>query len=179
MKSVNIDVQKSLIHWKAFKPHGGHNGTLNFKSGTVTLSDDNIPVGGSFEFDMNTIQDDDLSEGMMKNKLIEDLKGTEFFDVAKFPEALFTIDKVDHTPDDGGYYGVSGDLSMRGIKNEVSFKAKFKIEGSQLTVESNVIVIDRTKWGINHGSKNIFKKLTENIIADNFDIMVTVVAPIG
>ncbi|MEG1617424.1 MAG: YceI family protein [Bacteroidales bacterium] len=175
MVTLIIDVSQSIIKWNAFKPGGEHDGTLHFKNGTIEVDDQNIPIGGSFEFDMDTITDNDLS-GFLKQKLETDLKGTEFFDVVKYPDAKFEIEKVDHTPDTSGYYGVSGYLTMKGVRNEISFKAKYTEAADSIRVESNKIIVDRTKWGINHGSKNIFKKLQENIIADNFDVQAIVVA---
>ena len=47
-----------------------------------------------------------------------------------------------------------------------------------MVITTQTIIIDRTKWNVNYGSKNIFKKITEHIIADNFDVKVLIIAPL-
>ena len=43
---------------------------------------------------------------------------------------------------------------------------------------NQTIMIDRTKWNVKYGSKNICKKITEHIMADNFDLKVLIIAPL-
>ncbi|MEG1585521.1 MAG: YceI family protein [Bacteroidales bacterium] len=175
--SLSVVANQSVINWNAFKTHGEHHGTLQIKSGIVEVDENKLPVGGTIYFDMTTIDDSDLSNNIMKKELEADLKSSNFFDVEKFPEAKLEIVKVDHTPDASGTYGVNAVLTMKGIRGELTFKASYTLlpEGG-IKVETGVVVVDRTKWGITYGSKNIFKKLADHIIADNFDVKAVVVA---
>ncbi len=169
MKTVKIDYSKSSVKWKGYKPGGGHQGTLNIKEGKVDMNDDNVPVGGVFTFDMNTISDDD-QKGMMKDKLEQHLKSDEFFNVPQFPLATFTITKIDPNSDNEGYYMVNGTLEIKGVKNDISFKARYMKINNELEIETQTISLDRTRWNIDYGSKGFLKKLTEHVIANNFDV---------
>ena len=175
MRSIEINITKSIVNWQGFKPGGSHTGTLNFKTGNILLDDENMPKGGDFSFDMNSITDSDQKDSL-KQMLETHLKSNEFFDVTQFPEAFFTVTKTDHTPDADGYYAISGTLNIKEIKNEISFKAKYEIVDNTVVITTQTIIIDRTKWNVNYGSKNIFKKITEHIIAVNFDVKVMIIA---
>ena len=169
MKTIQIDTSKSVINWKAYKTGGSHIGTVKIWQGSIDLDDDGIPVGGSITFDMNTISDTD-QPAPLKASLEQHLKSDQFFDIEKFPTSQFIVEKVDHTADSDGYYAVSGFMSLKGIKNEILFKIKFVTIDKEIKIESNTIHLDRTRWGISYGSKNIFKKLADHVVADVFDV---------
>lgn len=173
MKTLPIDIAESVINWKAYKAGGLHVGTLKFKSGEVNFEEDK-PVGGSFIIDMTTIHNSD-QEGLLKSQLETHLKSTDFFNIEQFPEAKFVIEKTDHTPDDSGFYGVTGMLTIKDIKNEISFKATILTGAAIYNVQTRTINLDRTKWGITYGSKNIFKKMLDHVIADVFDVEADIV----
>jgi polyisoprenoid-binding protein YceI len=64
---------------------------------------------------------------------------------------------------------VVGDLTIKGITNQVSFPAEVKVEGDVLTA-SGTASIDRTKWDIKYGSGKFFSDLGDNMIKDEFEI---------
>ena len=143
MNTIDIDYSKSSITWKGFKPGGGHTGTLGIKDGKVDLDDKNVPIGGRFTFDMNAIDDKDQS-GMMKAELEKHLKSDEFFDVEKYPLATFSITKIDPNSDNDGFYMVTGNLEIKDITNEISFKAKYTKINDELEIETSTPTLDRT-----------------------------------
>ena len=51
--------ENSMIMWKANKIVGGHEGTINVSNGVANLEGDKL-VGGSFIFDINTINPTDI-----------------------------------------------------------------------------------------------------------------------
>jgi polyisoprenoid-binding protein YceI len=51
----------------------------------------------------------------------EHLRGPDFFDAARHPEARFESTRIE--PIEGGHYTVGGDLAIRGITREVEFDA--------------------------------------------------------
>lgn len=170
----SIDLNNSIINWKAFKTGGGHHGTLKFKSGEIEITE-NVPSGGEFVFDMNSIYDIDQI-GILKTKLIEDLESERFFDTKQYPDSSFKITSVDHVADDKGYYAVSGNLTIKGVTNEIAFKAEFSISDNDVfNIQTAVIGVDRTKWGITFGAKGFLKKLESHIIANVFDVTANVV----
>lgn len=76
----------------------------------------------------------------------------------------------------GGEYEVTGDLTIIGKTQSVTFPAKVSLEKSTLT-GSGVITIERLKWGLQYGSGSIFKSLTaDKIINDTFELKLSIVA---
>ena len=63
-----IDTASSAISWKAKKVTGSHEGTLNFKEGTLIFDGDAL-TGGTLTVDMTTIVVTDLETGKGKEKL--------------------------------------------------------------------------------------------------------------
>ncbi|HMC01885.1 MAG TPA: YceI family protein, partial [Flavobacteriaceae bacterium] len=161
------DVTKSSIEWKGFKPTGTHNGTVNIDSGVFQVND-GILQSGTFLIDMNSITNLDL-EGKMKTNLENHLKGTvegkevDFFNVTQFPIGGFEITGVG---DDAGKTMLSGNLTLKGVKHNISFPVSISSEGDMLTIISEAFTIDRTKWGVNYGSKTVFDNLGDKFIND-------------
>jgi polyisoprenoid-binding protein YceI len=62
-------------------------------------------------------------------------------------------------------------MTIKGITNPVTFNADIKINRNSYTAIAKII-IDRTKWGVEYKSGNIFKDLGDKIIYDDmeFDI---------
>ena len=172
------DVTKSTIEWKGFKPTGTHNGTVKIDTGTFQVSDGNLQ-SGTFLIDMKSIVSLDL-EGDMKNNLEAHLMGTvegkegDFFNVKQFPSAAFEITGTESIA--GGKINLSGNLTIKGIKNNVTFPARVKTEGDMMTITSDVFTIDRTKWGVNFGSKSVFDNLGDKFINDEMELKINVVA---
>jgi polyisoprenoid-binding protein YceI len=171
-KSYAVDTAASVLNWTGTKPSGKHTGTIKIKEGTAKVKKSNL-VGGSFVFDMGSIADNDMS-GKGKEGLEGHLKSADFFDVAKFPTAEFTVTAVSPvTPDQqtqlaGATHNISGNLTLKGITKNVSFPAVVTIDKKTIaaTAEFN---IDRTAWGINYGSDGKVAKeinLTLKLVAN-------------
>ena len=168
-----VDVDASKIEWKGSKPTGTHNGTIDIATGDIYMSNDTIE-GGMVVVDMTTIVSEDL-EGEGKQKLEAHLKGTtegkedEFFNVKKYPEATFEIT---------GYSGnsLSGNLTLKGTTNNVTFPATVSKDGNSITIQSETFAIDRTKWGVNYGSKTVFDNLGDSFVSDDIELKIMVKA---
>ena len=175
-RTLTFDTTQSYIRWTGYKPGGQHHGTIGIKSGLITLTDDD-PVSAEFIFDMKAIENEDQS-GALKETLLSTLKSDKFFDVEKYPEATFSLTKIDHVADADGYFAVTGNLTIRQITNPISFKAKdiYDQQTDVLTVETNTIHVDRTKYGVFFGAKGFISKLEQHVIADNFDVTAHIVA---
>lgn len=170
-KTLAVNTQTSNIEWEGTKPLGKHNGEIKIKSGEIYVDAQNHELkGGAFVIDMNTIDCKDL-EGESKGQLEGHLKSEDFFNVATYPEAKFEITNVAKT-EEAGRYGIEGNLTMKDVTLNISFFAKVEMdkEDNELEFDTEKIVIDRTKWGVNYGSKNIFKDLKDSFIDDNITI---------
>ncbi len=81
-------------------------------------------VGGSFVLDMTSINSTDLT-GEYQQKLNGHLKNGDFFEVEKFPTATFKITGVKKNNDKIYNSLVTGNLTVKGKKNAVTFLLKF------------------------------------------------------
>jgi polyisoprenoid-binding protein YceI len=157
-----IKVEKSKVIWKGYKVTGSHEGTIALQSGNLTFEADKL-VGGEFVIDMTTITNTDL-EGDYKGKLEGHLKSDDFFGVTTFPTATLVFKDVKSTGKNS--YAVTGDLTIKGIKNPVSFD--ISIYGSKATAS---VKIDRTKFDVRYGSTSFFDNLKDKAIYDEFDLV--------
>lgn len=157
-----IKVENSKVIWKGYKVTGSHEGTIALQSGNLTFEADKL-VGGEFVIDMTTIITTDL-EGDYKGKLEGHLKSDDFFGVTTFPTATLVFKDVESTGKNS--YAVTGDLTIKGIKNPVSFD--ISIYGSKATAS---VKIDRTKFDVRYGSTSFFDNLKDKAIYDEFDLV--------
>lgn len=86
-------------------------------------------------------------------KLTNHLKSADFFDVNRYPKARFesteVVDKEDGTVE------ITGDLTLLDKTNSITFPATVNAEG-ELELEAK-FEIDRTKWGMDHGTDGVEK----------------------
>ena len=115
--SKPVRVNESQVAWKGHKVTGSHSGTIALKSGNLEFKNDKL-TGGDFVIDMTTINTTDL-EGGKKDNLDGHLKSDDFFGVTNFPTASLKITKV--SPHGKDSYSVSGDMTIKGNTNPVSF----------------------------------------------------------
>ncbi len=163
-----VDATKSTITWEGKKFAGAHNGTVNLTSGSLSFAGKKLTQGG-FVINMTSIKDAD------KNANLEGhLKADDFFGVAKYPEANFTIKKVEGN---GASVNITGDLTIKGVTQSISFPATLAWNADKtVTTTAEKIVVDRTKFGIQFKSKSVFANIGDNFIYDEFTIGVKLVA---
>lgn len=173
-----VDVANSKIDWVGSKPLENHTGTINIAEGQVLVTDGAV-TAGKFSIDMNSITVTDL-EGDSKVSLESHLKGTakeeqvdHFFNVTKYPTATFAITSIENVE---GKTMVNGNLTIKETTQNISFPATLTMNGEVMTLTSETFSIDRTKWGVNYGSKTIFGDLGDKFINDNIDLTVALVA---
>lgn len=163
-----VDVTKSTVTWEGKKFSGGHNGTVALTAGSLGFNGTKLVQGG-FTTNMTTIKDADGS-----TKLEGHLKADDFFGVEKFPTANFVIKKIEGP---GGDIKVTGDLTIKGKTNPISFPAKLTWNtDNTVTAVAEKITIDRTKYGIEYKSKSIFASIGDNFIYDEFTLAVKLIA---
>lgn len=165
---LSVDVAKSSITWKGYKPTGSHNGTVKLQSGLIEMDGENLK-GGSFIVDMTSIKDADGS-----GRLEGHLKSKDFFEIEVFTTSKFEITSVKNEED--GNAIIVGDLTIKGVKKEISFSAEVIKSENFVTVKSDVIKINRAEFNIKYKSKSFFNDLKEKFINDEFDLQVTLVS---
>ncbi|PQA54457.1 YceI family protein [Siphonobacter curvatus] len=170
--SYKVDTQKSTVVWKGKKVTGEHFGNVSLSSGTLTAENGKLK-GGTFETDLRTLTVTDLKEQEYNQKLVNHLKGDDFFAVDKHPKSTFVITSV--TPQSGNQVQVKGKLTIKGITKEVSFPATVKADKAQLTATAK-IPVDRTQYDIKFRSTNFFENLGDKAIHNDFELDINLVA---
>jgi polyisoprenoid-binding protein YceI len=175
MESVKYiaNATESSIEWTGFKPTGKHNGTINVESGVFTVNNGKIE-SGSFLIDMNSIVDLDIPADDENNaKLVGHLKSADFFDVEKFPNAAFEVTGFEEKD---GKSMLSGNLTLKEKKNNVTFPVTVNSGEDSFTMTSEVFTIDRSKWDVKYGSKSFFDNLGDKFINDDIELKIMVKA---
>lgn len=170
-KTYTVDSEASTLAWVGKKVTGQHNGEITIKSGSVDFS--KTKLDGSFTIDMTSINVLDL-EGEYKGKLEGHLKSDDFFSVEKFPTAKFEITKA--TTKGNGEFDVTGNLTIKGITNPVSFPAKVTTTSEGLLKATADIVFDRSKWDVKYGSGSFFDGLGDKMIYDDVELSLELIA---
>jgi polyisoprenoid-binding protein YceI len=167
--TYKVDVEKSSLTWVGKKLTGSHNGTIALQSGNLLFNGKKL-AGGNFAINMATIKDADKSD-----RLEGHLKADDFFGVDKFATSTFAVKKV--TPGTGNNVTVTGDLTIKGVTNAISFPATvvWNSDGS-VTATADKIIVDRTKYGIKFRSKGMFPDVGDKMIYDEFELAIKLVA---
>ncbi|WP_234735843.1 YceI family protein [Tellurirhabdus bombi] len=171
--TYTIDANESTVNWNGKKVTGEHFGTIKISKGSL-LVDGSKLTGGTVDIDLRTMTSTDLKDNKeYHDKLINHLKSDDFFGVDKYPTATFKITKV--TPKSGNQYDVTGDLSIKGKTNPVTFPVTVNVKGNTLEAAGKATV-DRSKYDIRYGSKSFFDNLGDKAINDEFTLDLKVVA---
>ena len=170
--TYKVDTQKSVLNWNGKKVTGEHSGTIKLSDGMMMVDGGKL-TGGTFTFDMNTIVNTDLTDAGYNAKFITHMKSDEFFSTKKFPTSTFKVTKV--TPKGGDVYDITGNMTIKGITNAVTFPATVKMTDNAITANGKA-VLDRTKYDIRYGSKSFFENIGDKAIYDDFTVEMKLVA---
>jgi polyisoprenoid-binding protein YceI len=170
--NYKVDSQKSVMGWNGKKVTGEHSGNVKVSDGTL-MTDGGKLTGGTFTFDMNSITCTDLTDATYNAKFIGHIKSEDFFNTAKFPTSTFKITKV--TPKGGNAYDITGNMTIKGITNAVTFPATVKMTGNTIEADGKA-TLDRTKYDIRYGSKSFFENIGDKAIYDDFTVDLKIVA---
>jgi polyisoprenoid-binding protein YceI len=164
---------ESKVYWEGSKPGGTHVGTIEVVNGKV-ITDGNQIVGGTFNLDMATIQNEDIKNDGMRSRLLEHLRSEDFFHVEKYPVSTFEITGVEPSDSGPSTHVITGNLTIRGNTREISFPAEIDMSDRLIHARSGEITLNRTLWGVNYNSKSIFAGLKDSFIDDEMVITLDV-----
>lgn len=170
-----VDAKKSKLEWLGEKISSKHYGTVDIKDGMLKKEVSNF--SGIFNIDMTSIKNIDLKDPQYNNKLIGHLKSDDFFSVDKFQTATFKLKSIKEAKskkDAKITHTVTGDLTIKGITNEISFPAKFNFNSNGFTANAK-FAINRSKWDIRFGSGSFFDNLGDKMIYDDIQFTLTLV----
>ncbi len=171
VETYKADAAASKVGWFAKKVTGQHNGNVTLKEGTLEVTKGKI-TGGEFTIDMTSITCEDIKKEDSGNaKLVGHLKSDDFFSVEKNPTAKFVIKKADYLSKKGkdDSYKITGDLTIKGITNPVTFEATTTGSGKKITAVAK-LVFDRVLWKIEYRSGKIFESIGDKMIYDDVEL---------
>lgn len=169
-----VDTAASTIEWYGSKPIGlSESGNVAIREGQLRFNGTEL-VDGAFVVDMTTIETTTQS-GDMKNMLEGHLKSDEFFGVDTYPTATLVIQSV--TPTDvENQYTVVGDLTIKETTAAIEFVTDVTVVDAQQLQATAKLVIDRAVYDVRYGSGSFFSDLGDDLISDEMELTVTLVA---
>lgn len=177
-ETMKIDTAKSQVNWTGRKVlvDSKHYGTVKIKSGEVTVEKGAI-TAGQFEIDMASIEAVDMQGKPKKGDLEGHLKSADFFEVAKYPTSTFKVTSVKalKATGQGPTHEITGDLTMKGKTQSVTFPARVAMKGKTAEATAD-FKIDRTQWDVRYASDKFFKGLGDKVIANDIELKLNLIA---
>jgi polyisoprenoid-binding protein YceI len=141
--TLAVQSDKSRVDFIGSKAADFHTGTFNVKGGSVQVEGGKL-VGGSFVIDLANLKVTDAAgEGLASH-----LRKPDFFDVAKFGEATYTISSVDYSS--ATACTINGTLNVKGVGFPVSFAANIRSASEKGLFGQAYFTLDRTLIGITY-----------------------------
>jgi polyisoprenoid-binding protein YceI len=161
--SYTIDPKSSTIKWTGHAQTGVYSpsGTLKVKAGNVSLNEKGLITDAYIAIDMTSLHQD-------KEEMEAHLKGADFFDVAKFPEAIFKLSEIKGNT-------ATGLLTIKGITHLLTFPFSISRQNDQLGIKAT-LQIDRTLYGIKYNSTSYFQDLGSYAIKNEFELEISLFA---
>ena len=171
-----LDTERSIIRWTGRNLVNQHTGTLKVTGGFLRV-DDGLRAA-RVETDFDTLTCTDIEDQEMNQALLNHLKAADFFLASEYPKAEFSLNEV--TPIDGATAGrpnikVKGELTLRGVTQEIQFEAISRQDMEQWVVQAN-LDIDRTRWNSRYGSGRFFEALYKHLVNDHVSLQIQLFA---
>ncbi len=170
----------SIVAWRGFKTYvqSEHLGTVNVQEGTFEVADGKL-VGGTITIDMNSITNTDIEDEGKRGYLEGHLKSQDFFFVDSFPTAVFEIVEVLDPSEATKYSTVTGNLTIRGTTNSITFPADVVVGEEGVKFMAPTFSIDRTLWGAKFHDRDdatIAESLKDDLIDHSIELTIKVKA---
>lgn len=156
--------ENSKVLFTGSKVTGSHDGGFNSFSGQIDLVNAK-PEESSVKVNIETASVFTDADGLTKH-----LQTGDFFEVEKFPKAVFSSTKLVSDASAPNAYTVTGDLELRGIRKSITFPATIVVEPAQVSVDAE-FAINRKDFGIVYAGK------ADDLIRDNVVIKLDLTAP--
>ncbi|MEQ9103455.1 MAG: YceI family protein [Rhodothermales bacterium] len=160
--AVAIDTSMSSIKWRAAKVTRAHDGGFGMFEGSVTRQGNEL-TGVDVTIDTRTIWSD-------TERLTSHLKTDDFFDVELYPVAQFVADRFAPVDSAGATHLVTGNLTMHGVTNGVTFPANIQVLDNTVTATADFI-INRRDWEINYDGA------ADDLVEDQVRLILDITAP--
>ena len=174
-----LDTSVSKCVWTAKKVTGSHTGNVSFKTGFFSVKDGGV-TGGEIIADVNSLSNTDLTDKEYNKKIVDHLKSEDFFDVKKFPTAVFHISSVTEVMNivaGQPNANVKGTLTLHGVTKPIETKM-FMTKKDDSVEFKGKLQFDRTDYGLKFHSGKFFdvKELGDKMIYDTVDLDLDLIA---
>jgi len=150
---------ESSIGFVGSKVTGSHEGGFREFSGSIHVADGKVTGSSVIEIQMGSTWSDN-------DRLTGHLKSPDFFDVAQFPTARFTVTSVKSL---GDGHEVTGNLELHGVSKSISFPANIEVSDNEVAVRAE-FAINRKDFDIKYPGK------PDDLIRDNVVIKLEIKA---
>jgi len=171
--SYNLLADSSKVAWLGTElTTKTHFGSLRAQSGNLKIDKDGRVVG-NITINMQSILVEDL-QGRSKEVLENHLKSDDFFGTNNFPTATLEFRSLNSYNKKGDHI-FNGDLTIKGITNEVEFSAKL-IKQDSLLHAVGKLVFDRSQYNVRFRSGSFFDDLGDKLILDDIEVDINLFA---
>ena len=172
-----VDPARSRLHWTGRNANGGHDGTLDFTGGAVSIAAG--AVQGRSTLDPGSLRNLDLDGNPAQAALVAHLLSDDFLFAERYPTVTFTLVKAAPIPGatiTTPTHRLEGELELRGIRAPLAFEASITAPAGANgdLVVSAVLDLDRTVWGIGYGSARFFAHLGMHAVFDRVGLSLRV-----
>jgi polyisoprenoid-binding protein YceI len=148
-KAFAIQPENSKVEFTGSKVTGKHDGGFKQFQGEVHVANGAV-AHAKVTIDTASIYTD-------TDRLTGHLKSPDFFDVAKYPTAVFETTSI---TGQGANSTVTGNLTLHGVTKQISFPAKVEVKDDAVTLNAE-FSINRKDFGIKYAGK------PDDLIRDN------------
>ncbi len=171
--TYTVDTEASTLEWYGERPAGGsESGVVQIAEGELNFVDSQL-VDGTMVIDMTTIEPTSKT-GEMLEKLSGHLMSDDFFGVETYPTATLVIKSAEPT-DVENQYTVTADLTIKETTDEIQFVTDVVVGDGTLAATAD-IVVDRSIYNVQYGSGSFFDNLGDDLISDEMQMTVSLVA---
>ncbi|MBI4509302.1 MAG: YceI family protein [Deltaproteobacteria bacterium] len=164
-ETIPLDPSNSKIEFVAAKVTKSHPGGFSQFKGSLELGASPEAAKISLSIDMSSVYAD-------AEKLTAHLKTPDFFDVAKYPTALFESTEVRAGGEKGATHTIVGNLDLHGVKRSISFPATLQLADGLVSAASE-FVLNRKDFGI------VYPGMPDDLIRDEVVLKLAIKAPRG
>jgi len=168
-----VDIDKTFVEWSGSKAGMSEKGSVPVRSCTFTI-DGQAVTAGTLVVEMNGIQATSQT-GPAGRELARHLRSEDFFHVAEYPTAAFTV--LSSRADGKGNLVLSGKLNIKGKSQEV--EALMTFAAADPVVATVNLQFDRADFDVRFGSGSFFDNLGDDLIADEVQIRMALVEDVS
>lgn len=160
----------SSIRWKGtgFGGRGTSEGAVKLASGLFVIRHEKL-TSGTFTIDMRSIEvgDTPATEPLPRRGLRDQLRSAEFFDVARYPTAVFRSTGARRIGP--ARWQVTGNLTMRGVTKPVTLDTDVRWAEVGHMIATSAFTIDRQRWGVAYRGS----QFADDLVGDDIQLSLT------